>query len=251
VQRVPYRVPGNAAEFTAAMGAKVDATQFRVADVLVQETEGKTRLFATHHFWKAAQQCFVVRVSMLESTDSTFLTGSRPGLSWQTIFESSPCVPIEYPGQPPHFGGIQIGGRLAMLSNHELLVALGDNELDGLNSPLSAPQDLTISYGKTVLIDLKDLTSRYFSIGHRNPQGLYTDGSGTIWLTEHGPQGGDELNLLEREANYGWPLVTYGVEYGTHSWPFDAVPGTHDHFTEPYYSWIPSIGVSSKQQLRP
>jgi cytochrome c2 len=114
-----------------------------------------------------------------------------------------------------------------------------------LNSPLSAPQDLTMSYGKTVLIDLKDFTSRYFSIGHRNPQGLYTDGSGTIWLTEHGPQGGDELNLLQRESNYGWPLITYGVEYGTHSWPFDAVPGTHDHFTEPYYSWIPSIGVSS------
>jgi cytochrome c2 len=202
-------------------------------------------LFATHHFWKADQQCFVVRVSMLESTDSSFLTGSRPGLPWQTIFESSPCAPIEYPGKPPHFAGIQIGGRLAMLSDHELLVTIGDNELDGFNSPLSAPQDLTMSYGKTVLIDLQDFSSRFFSIGHRNPQGLYAAQSGAIWETEHGPQGGDELNLLVRDANYGWPLVTYGVEYGTHSWAFDAVPGTHDHFTEPFYSWIPSIGVSS------
>jgi cytochrome c2 len=245
VQRVPYKIPVNAGEFTAAVGTKVDATSFRAADVLIQELEGKTRLFATHHFWNAAQQCFVVRVSMLESTDSAFLTGSGPELSWQTIFESSPCVPIEFPGRPPHFSGIQIGGRLAMLSNHELLVTLGDHELDGFNSPLSAPQDLTSSYGKTVLINLEDFTSHYFSIGHRNPQGLYADESGTIWLTEHGPQGGDELNLLERGSNYGWPLDTYGVEYGTHTWPSNAVAGTHDHFTEPYYSWTPSIGVSS------
>src|SRR5262249_46684398 len=157
---------------------------------------------------------------MLESTDSSFLTGSRPGLSWQTVFESSPCVAVDIPGQPPHFAGIQIGGRLALLSERELLVTLGDNELDGLNSPISAPHDPKSSYGKTVLIDLQDFSSQNFSIGHRNPEGLYADRSGAIWETEHGPQGGDELNLLQRGSNYGWPLETYGVEYGTHTWPF-------------------------------
>lgn len=245
VQRVPYHVPIDSAAFTAAVGERVDTTPFRVADVLVQETNGRTRLFATHHYWKADGKCFVVRVSMLESSDSTFLTRSQPGLHWRTIYETAPCVPIDFPGHPPHFGGIQIGGRLAMLSPHELLVALGDNELDGLNSPLSAPQDLKSSYGKTVLIDLEDLSAHYYSIGHRNPQGLFADGAGTIWLTEHGPQGGDELNLLQRESNYGWPRETYGVQYGTHAWPFAAVPGSHDTYTEPYYAWIPSIGVSS------
>jgi cytochrome c2 len=245
VQRVPYKVPVNADEFSAAVGNEVDAATFRVADILVQELEGKTRLFATHYFWKAAEKCYVVRLSMLESTDSSFLTGSRPGLSWQTVFESSPCIAVDIPGQPPHFAGIQIGGRLALLSERELLVTLGDNELDGLNSPISAPQDPKSSYGKTLLIDLQDFSSRNFSIGHRNPEGLYADKSGAIWETEHGPQGGDELNLLQRGSNYGWPLETYGVEYGTHTWPFDAVPGTHDHFTEPYYSWTPSVGVSS------
>jgi cytochrome c2 len=245
VQHVPYRIPVNADEFTAAVGSKIDATSFRAADVLVQELEGKTRLFATHHFWKADQQCFVMRISMLESTDSAFLAGARPELAWKTIYESSPCIPIEFPGRPPHFSGIQIGGRLAMLSNHELLVTVGDHELDGFNSPLAAPQDPASSYGKTVLINLEDFSSRTFSLGHRNPQGLFVDQSGTIWLTEHGPQGGDELNLLERGANYGWPFDTYGVEYGTHTWPVNAVPGTHEQFTEPYYSWTPSIGVSS------
>jgi cytochrome c2 len=82
-------------------------------------------------------------------------------------------------------------------------------------------------------------------MGHRNPQGLFADGPGAIWLTEHGPQGGDELNLIERGANYGWPLATYGTQYGAHFWPGDAVPGSHGGYAEPFYSWVPSIGVSS------
>ena len=58
-----------------------------------------------------------------------------------------------------------------------------------------------------------------YTMGHRNPQGLYITPEGTVWSTEHGPQGGDELNLLVRGANYGWPLVTYGTDYGSAAWP--------------------------------
>jgi len=83
-----------------------------------------------------------------------------------------------------------------------------------------------------------------YSYGHRNPQGLFAAPSGDVWLTEHGPQGGDELNFLKQGVNYGYPIVTYGVEYGTHSWPFDPVPGSHEGYTQPYYSWVPSIAVS-------
>jgi len=248
--RLPHPIPINAPEFTAAAGQQVDATAFRVADLLAQDLNGKIRLFATHHFWKAAQQCFVVRVSMLEGDAQTFMSDSQATTAWKTIFESSPCVPVTLAGRLPHFSGIQIGGMLALLNDHELLVTLGDHELDGVNSPMSAPQDAASSYGKTVLIDLVNLSSHVFSMGHRNPQGLYADVSGEIWLTEHGPQGGDELNLIERGANYGWPLATYGVQYGTHAWPLDLVPGSHAGFTEPYYSWVPSIGVSGLVVIR-
>ena len=102
-----------------------------------------------------------------------------------------------------------------------------------------------------LLIDLDDRSSRIFTSGHRNPQGLFVGASGRIWSTEHGPQGGDELNLVREGANYGWPLATYGTDYGTHAWPLTAVPGTHegDGFTQPSFAWIPSIGISGLVEL--
>ena len=241
--KLPYRVPLNAAEFEHAVKG-VNTDWFRTADVLAQIRGTHVRLFASHHYWKASERCFVVRVSMLEGTSSDFVE-RRSGMTWQTVFESAPCVPVEFEGRPPIFVGLQIGGRLAAVGEEKLLLTLGDNGLDGWNAPLSMPQDPATSYGKTILIDLANHTSRVYTLGHRNPQGLAIDTAGKTWLTEHGPQGGDELNLLSDGANYGSPLVTYGVEYGSHSWPLDTVPGSHDGYTQPYFSWVPSIGVSN------
>lgn len=86
-----------------------------------------------------------------------------------------------------------------------------------------------------------------FTFGHRNPQGLYVTESGDIWLTEQGPQGGDELNHLVRGTNYGWPLVTYGSQYGPnrHIWPISVAQNDHRGFEEPVFSWVPSIAASS------
>jgi cytochrome c2 len=244
-QRLQPPVPINWHDFAATFGQQEDVGYFRTADLLVQDLGEKIRLFATHHFWKAEQKCFVVRVSMLEADTERFLEADSGNTGWQTIFESTPCIRLDTAGPLTHFGGIQVGGRLALLGPHQLLVALGDHERDGVNSPEVFPQDTVSSYGKTILLDLTDFSSHTYSIGHRNPQGLYADGPGAIWLTEHGPQGGDELNLIQRGANYGWPLATYGTQYGAHFWPGDAVPGSHGGFAEPYYSWVPSIGVSS------
>ena len=82
-----------------------------------------------------------------------------------------------------------------------------------------------------------------WSYGHRNAQALVIDpGSGDIWITEHGPQGGDELNLISPGANYGWPVVGYGVNYRSGSAIHE---GTHrEGMEQPTHVWIPSIGVS-------
>ena len=86
-----------------------------------------------------------------------------------------------------------------------------------------------------------------WSYGHRNAQGLYYDTvSGTLWGTEHGPKGGDELNIITRGANYGWPKVTYGVNYdGTVITPETEAVG----ITPPETYWVPSIAPSGLTML--
>lgn len=82
-----------------------------------------------------------------------------------------------------------------------------------------------------------------YSFGHRNPQGLiYNPATGDIWLTEHGPQGGDELNLVQAGQNYGWPVVGYGVNYGAGSAIHEAT--MREGWINPSHVWVPSIGVS-------
>ena len=90
---------------------------------------------------------------------------------------------------------------------------------------------------------------RPFSIGHRNQQGLAIDTQGRIWSTEHGPEGGDELNLIVDGGNYGWPLASYGAEYGTDNWPFAVNAKNHGEYREPAHAFVPSIGVSQLIQI--
>ncbi len=82
-----------------------------------------------------------------------------------------------------------------------------------------------------------------WSYGHRNPQGLVFDpATGRLWLTEHGPQGGDEVNLVEPGANYGWPVVGYGVNYGSGTAIHEAT--MREGMENPRHIWVPSIGTS-------
>ncbi len=82
-----------------------------------------------------------------------------------------------------------------------------------------------------------------FSYGHRNTQGIALDNNGTrIWTHEHGPQGGDELNIIESGGNYGWPTVTYGVNYGLGTQIGEGTAKTG--MRQPVYYWDPSIAPS-------
>lgn len=263
IKQLPYSVPLNREDFTVdanpggyAGRANTEASdrlqgvqtwQFRVADIRVQEMGDHVRIFASHHYWKRAQKCFVVRVSSMSGTREAFLAGARD-LHWETVFESTPCLPLRgensvHENNP--FAGMEIGGRLGFLNDQRLMLTLGDHDFTGIETKRMLAQEPGVSYGKTILIHLDDGTSEIYSMGHRNPQGLYITPDGTIWSTEHGPQGGDELNLIVRGANYGWPLVTYGTDYGSAAWPLNRVQGRHDGYEQPIFAWVPSIGVSN------
>ncbi len=149
------------------------------------------------------------------------------------------------------------GGRLAFDGSNFLYVTLGDRQWPSEGDLSAHPaQDLTNHNGTTVrlhddgrvpqdnpFVDVDGARDEIWSYGHRNAQGLAVDpATDLVWLNEHGPQGGDELNLLEPAANFGWPVVGYGVNYRTGS----AIhAGTHLEGTaQPTHVWVPSIGVS-------
>lgn len=88
-----------------------------------------------------------------------------------------------------------------------------------------------------------------WSYGHRNPQGLAFDLQGNLWDTEHAPRGGDEVNLIKKGANYGWPNISFGINYNDspyrNPWP---KPG--EKYAMPAFRWLPSIGASGLDVAR-
>tara|TARA_Y100000816_G_scaffold104119_1_gene72611 strand:- start:1119 stop:2249 length:1131 start_codon:yes stop_codon:yes gene_type:complete len=146
---------------------------------------------------------------------------------------------------PVHFGA-----KLMFLEDNSLLITSGDGfdyrelaqTLDNhfgkivrVNDDGSIPINNPFFYEKGALKDI-------WAYGIRNPQGIATGPNNIIFYHEHGPRGGDELNILEKGKNYGWPAITYGVDYvGSLISPFTEKPGME----QPIYYWTPSIAPSS------
>jgi len=243
VTELPSPLPMNREGFLRDASAypEVDTRWLRATDLLIRELEDRTEVFAAYHRWDAANACVTLRVSATEGpSNPREWTEAR---HWEPLFETTPCLPFKGGGNS--FGGHFAGGKLALLDETHLLLTVGDHEFDGYNADRAVSQEDSVSYGKTILLDLDSGDSRVFTKGHRNPQGLYVDPEGVIWLTEQGPRGGDELNRIVEGANYGWPLVTYGTDYSLPIWPLSLEPGRHEGYEKPLFSWVPSIAVSA------
>ena len=237
------RIPINTDAFQADNG-ETDVWLYRVTDILVQKKDDGFRLFAAYHHWDSDRSCSVLRISSLEGGYNDFLTGNR-NTEWQTVYDTEPCLPVVKGRRGDRFKGADSGGRMVLLDDNRLLFSVGDYQVDGWNREQILAQNDDVPYGKTILIDLDTGAATTYSSGHRNPQGLYAGKDGDIWLTEHGPRGGDELNLVLKGRNYGWPLVTYGTQYGKKAWPLSQNQGQHNGFERPIYAWVPSIAVSN------
>ena len=154
--------------------------------------------------------------------------------------------------QAPKFAsGAHFGSRLVFARDGRLFVTLGDRF-----SRRDDAQTLDNDHGKIVRIESDGripadnpfvgragARPEIWSYGHRNVQGAALNpASGELWADEHGPQGGDELNVVERGKNYGWPVITYGANYGTGS---KIGEGTAKAGMEqPLTYWVPSIATS-------
>lgn len=92
-----------------------------------------------------------------------------------------------------------------------------------------------------------DAIPSIWAFGVRNPQGMTLAADGTLWETEHGPRGGDEVNIIEKAVNYGWPVITYGMNYdGTPMTDKTSAPG----MAQPKHYWVPSIAVTAIAEYR-
>ncbi len=154
-------------------------------------------------------------------------------------------VEVIFTANPRKYAPLHYGGRMAFTSDNLLLITTGD----GFDCREHA-QDLKSHLGKTIRIN-KDgspaqgnpfpQAPKVWTYGHRNPQGMAIALDGTVYLNEHGPKGGDELNIIAKGNNYGWPAITYGMDYnGAYVSPLTEYPGMQ----QPEHIWTPSIGPS-------
>lgn len=145
-------------------------------------------------------------------------------------------------------------GRLSFYKDNYILMSHTAFETAPINqvvqkNGLFRAMDPALASGKILIIDVNNGSWKTFSMGHRNQLGLYyTDG--IIYETENGPMGGDELNIIEKGINYGWPIESHGTEYTMYTLVEASAPGRHDKYTKPVFSWVPAIAVSQLLKVK-
>lgn len=175
-----------------------------------------------------------------EATTSLFrgkLSGDKTKLSGHRIFQSK-----AHSKDDKHFGS-----RIAIDKDGYLFITVGERY------DRDRAQSLSVHNGKILRLtkdgkpapgnpfaEVKNALPEIWSYGHRNPQGLFIDAAGTLWEAEFGPRGGDEVNLIKRGENYGWPVATFGKEYWGPRIGVEKKAG----MVQPLYHWVPSINPS-------
>ena len=165
-------------------------------------------------------------------------------------------VRVIFRAMPTYDNGLHFGSRLAFGPDGKLYITLGERfdktttrpQAQHLNSHLgkiirinpdgSAPADNPFAKQSGALPEI-------WTLGHRNVQSSVFDDRGRLWAIEHGAKGGDELNLIEKGKNYGWPLVTYGEEYSGE--PITGAVTAREGFEQPVYYWDPVIAPSGME----
>lgn len=148
-------------------------------------------------------------------------------------FQGKPCVPIS---------AVQhAAGRIEVIDSKTVYLTTGD-----LGFPKINQRSARVWLGGVFKVTAKSITQ--ISQGHRNPQGIVRIGK-LLYISEHGPRGGDELNLIKQGKDYGWPFVTYGQPYGDGDYVSPTSTGTHAGYEKPLHYWDPSVATTELIQL--
>ncbi|HTA16944.1 MAG TPA: PQQ-dependent sugar dehydrogenase [bacterium] len=168
-----------------------------------------------HGLAYAQQHYYVAYDRYVQSEDRYHFVLSRikqGEAAWKDVYVSPPIT-------VPYFS-LSSGGKLAVdQSQDRIYVTVGDYSTDRV---LHLPDDIAaqnpaLPFGKVMYLDLKDDSMHVYSMGHRNSQGLALLNDGRLMASEHGPRGGDELDIIKANGNYGWPYQSYGTYYGQYA----------------------------------
>jgi glucose/arabinose dehydrogenase len=198
------------------------------------------RIFFTYSENTTATDSHIVLASATLNADYTAISGSK------VIFGSMPALSNQ------RFGANQ-GGRIAVDRDGNLFVIIGDR---APTPPTDYGQQNDSTIGKVLhltpegkpvpgnpFIGRAGYAPEVYSMGHRSPEGLAINpANGELWATEHGPQGGDELNKIEAGKNYGWPVISHGIDYNNQQITQGIVE--KEGMEQPRYYWNPVIAPS-------
>ena len=157
--------------------------------------------------------------------------------------------------QPTYDNNLHYGSRIVFTEDGTMFVTVGERSD---TTTRHRAQELDSHYGKVLriqpdgspapgnpFIGQEDALPEIWSYGHRNPQAAALDAQGRLWVVEHGPRGGDEVNLAREGQNYGWPVISYGINYsGT---PITGGETQRAGLEQPVYYWDPVIAPSGAQ----
>jgi glucose/arabinose dehydrogenase len=184
------------------------------------------------------------------SSDGEGEGGNTALIRAQLIDTKLTSVERLYKAEPNSKRGQHFGSRIEFDNDGYLYFSIGDRGNRDVN-----PQDITRDCGKIYRInddgsipnnnpslEFPGAKTAIYSYGHRNPQGMICHpDTGEIWVHEHGPRGGDEINRIKKGKNFGWPLISYGINYSGTSFTDDTyLPGME----QPLFYWVPSIAPS-------
>ena len=201
---------------------RLNDSRFAITDIVVLEEQEKViSLLISFPQYSQKNRCVSLVLYKYDLKLAPTVSVIR-GKQW---FKSSPCVPIS---------AVQhAAGRIEVIDKKNVYLTTGD-----LGFPKIGDRKARGTLGS--IYRVSSSAFERVSQGHRNPQGVQLIGK-DLYISEHGPRGGDEINLIEVGRDYGWPFVTYGQPYGSGDYVRPSKTGTHEGFTKPLYYWVPSV----------
>ena len=209
---------------------RLNDSRFAITDIgILAESATRADLLISFPTYNRAKDCVSVHLYRY-----TLNLASKPSLTRGKLwFKSNPCVPVS---------AVQhAAGRLAVIDKKSAYLTIGDlgySEIDNVNRRGDLGSVFKVSA----------TTREKISTGHRNQQGILLIGK-DLYTSEHGPRGGDELNIIEKGVDYGWPAVTYGEQYSSGDYVRPKETGNHDGYRKPLTYWVPSVAPTELVQL--